>query len=80
VPEGFESLHLEVILEAESEVARRTGRRQAPPTPVGLQLPGVGLVEKRPVEYPKEPGLDLEVVDGHDHLDPPVEVPLHQVG
>jgi hypothetical protein len=71
---------LEVILEVEPEVGRRSGRREAPPAPTGLQLPGVGFVEERPVQYPEEPLLDLGVVDGHDHLDPPVEVPLHEVG
>ncbi len=80
VPEGFEGLHLEVILQVERQVGRRSGRRESPPAPVGLQLPALAWSRSAPSRMPTRRSLDLGVVDGHDHLDPPVEVPLHQVG
>jgi hypothetical protein len=71
---------LEVILQVEAQVAGCVGRSDPPPGGVGLQLPGIGLVEEGRVQDPDEPLLDIGIVDGDDHLHPTIEVPLHQVG
>jgi hypothetical protein len=45
-----------------------------------VQDPCVGLITERVVEDPHQAIPDVGIVDGDDHLHPPVEVPLHQVG
>jgi hypothetical protein len=67
-----------VILEAEPEAT--VGFSEPDPSPVPAERPRVGLVAQRVVEHADQPGLDRRVFDRHDHLDPPVEVALHQVG
>jgi hypothetical protein len=67
-----------VILQAEPEAA--LGRRHPGPPPVRAEHPRVGLVAERVVEHTDQPATDRRVLDGDHHLDPPVEVALHQVG
>jgi hypothetical protein len=78
--QGFESLHLEVILQVEPEARGRVRRGDPAPRPVGLQLPCIGLVQQCRIEDPDQALLDQRVFDGDRHLDPPIEVPFHQVG
>ena len=77
--QGFESLPFVVILQAEAE-RRVAGPGHTGPGAIGTEHPRIGLVPQRVVQHPGHPSLQLGVVDGDDHLHPPVEVALHQVG
>ncbi len=78
MPSRCQGTRSEVILEAEAEPA--VGRSDSGPPPVRAEHPRVGLVAQRVVEDTDQPTLDRRVLDGHHHLDPPVEIALHQVG
>jgi hypothetical protein len=69
-----------VILQVETQTFAPAARSDPGPRPVGPEGPGVGLVAQRVVEDLGQPLLISRVVDGHDHLDPSVQVPLHQIG
>jgi hypothetical protein len=75
-----QGLHLELSLQAESQAVGRKVRGGADPATIGYQLPRGGLVQECPVEEPGHPTLEGRVGDGHHHLHPAVEVPLHEVG
>lgn len=75
--EGFESLRFEVILQAEAQWTRLG---QPGPPRIGTEHPRVGLVAEGPVEHADHPAPELGILDGDDHLDPPVEVALHEIG
>ena len=67
------------LLQPPLRVDTLSGRDAAPAT-VGPQHPGVGVVGEDEVEDLEQPRLQLGIAHRHQHLDPPVQVALHQVG
>jgi hypothetical protein len=69
-----------VILQAEPQAPGSEIRRDPPPGPVGSELPGVGLVAEGVIEQVHQPAPAVGVLDGHDRLDPAIQIALHEVG
>jgi hypothetical protein len=69
-----------VILQAEPRAAVAGLEDHPPPAAVRLEYPRVGLVAEGVIQQADQSVLDVGIVDRHDHLDPPIEVPLHHVG